>query len=251
MTISYALGDAIKKLFSQGMLRYYGNEAPYCNCMYESNYLFKLFFEITIKPGINFIPVLNLHKTVTAINMWLQTKRNEEISPLVISMPLYTTVSIEKISSTEKCLRTIANLDTTTSRLVSVETSKGAKYYGGGGIILDKFYKPLMLCGYLVLVDLSKTTCEITQQACYITPRVFTSNDIISKAIVKKCIPFISNNFMNNSTTRALDLTPCLPRIIIEGIDHYFKTPTECNKDLENINTDIWDFLNKNKNLLE
>lgn len=250
MTISYALSITIKKLFSQGTTCYYGNGTPDRNYMYESNSLFKLFFEITIKPGINFVPVLNLSETIRTINMWLQTEKNKEINPLVISMPLYTTVSIRK-SGTEQCLRTMAEMNTTVSRLASVKTPKDTKYYGGGGIILNESYKPLMLCGYLVSVDFNKTSCEITQQACHVTPRVFTSNDMISKAIIKKCIPFISTNFMNNTITRRLNLPPSLPRIIIEDIDYYFKTPKEYNKDLNTINVDIWDFLNKNKNLLE
>lgn len=252
MTISYALSDTIKKLFRQGT-SYYGCGAhgtPYRDCMYESNSLFKLFFEITIKPGINFVPVLNILETINAINVWLQTEKLKEVNPLVISMPLYTTAFVKK-SGTEQCLRVMADINTTISRLATVETPKGTKYYGGGGIILNESCKPLMLCGYLVSVDFNKTNCEVTQQACYVAPRVFTSNDMISKAIVKKCIPFISTNLISNPLTRRFNLALCLPRIIVEEIDHYFKTPKECSRNLENVNTDIWNFLNKNKNLLE
>lgn len=250
MTISYALSNTIEKLFSEGTTCYYGNGTSDCNFIYESNSLFKLFFETTIKPGINFIPVLNLFKTITAINEWLQTDGNKEERPLIISMPLYTTKSVKK-SGSEQCLRAIANINTLTSRLITVTTPKGTKYYGGGGIILNEFCEPLMLCGYSVFVDLNKTNCKVIQQVCYVAPRVFLSNDMLSKAIIKKCIPFISTNSMNNTTTRQLNLTPSLPRIIIEGIDHHFKTPNSYNQNLENINTDIWDFLNNNKDLLK
>lgn len=76
--------------------------------------------------------------------------------------------------------------------LVCIDTTKGYKYHGGKGLILTEDFKPLMLCGYQVDIDTQRYRYECP--VCLVSPKVFTRDDMVSKCIVKKIIPFYSTN---------------------------------------------------------
>lgn len=77
------------------------------------------------------------------------------------------------------------------STIKAVETSTGEKYYGGSGFILDKEYTPLVIFGAEFIFTEYKGTME--SPVCIINPIVFQREDIVSKYIVKKLIPCISD----------------------------------------------------------
>lgn len=74
--------------------------------------------------------------------------------------------------------------------LTYVDTTKGYGYYGGRGVILDDTYKPLIICGFEV--EVTRTYYRYIQPVCIISPEVFGREDMVSKSIVKKLLPYFS-----------------------------------------------------------
>ena len=114
--------------------------------------------------------------------------------------------------------------------LILIDTTKGYKYYGGQGIILDETFKPLIIFGKELDIFEDtfspRTNRHITlNNTCIISPSVFEREDIISKGIVKKIIPYLSG------MTRDLNI-----RIVISNeIDSFVHvTPSPASMDVDN-----------------
>lgn len=73
-------------------------------------------------------------------------------------------------------------------KLIGVETHKGEVYHGCIGTILDKDYNPLILGVSRTYLDL-----HVTEPIIYIHPKVFSNQDMISKAIVRTFLPFYAS----------------------------------------------------------
>lgn len=71
-----------------------------------------------------------------------------------------------------------------------IDTGKGYGYYGTKGLILDDHYKPLLICGYKVIKV--EGIYKPVKPICMVSPDVFNREDMISKCIVKKIIPYYS-----------------------------------------------------------
>lgn len=71
-----------------------------------------------------------------------------------------------------------------------IDTTKGYGYYGSNGIILDDRYHPLLICGYET--EITSDSYNYIQPVCLVSPEVFGREDMISKCIVKKIIPYYS-----------------------------------------------------------
>lgn len=74
---------------------------------------------------------------------------------------------------------------------VIIDTTKGYKYIGGKGYILTEDGKPLIICGYEVKSGFDPT---YRFPVCVINPEVFQREDMVSKCIVKKIIPYYSEH---------------------------------------------------------
>lgn len=70
-------------------------------------------------------------------------------------------------------------------KLIRVDTPKGEIYHGCIGTILDKDYNPLMLGVSRAYLD-----TNVMEPILYIHPKVFSNQDMISKAIVRTFLPF-------------------------------------------------------------
>lgn len=70
-------------------------------------------------------------------------------------------------------------------KLIKVETHKGEIYHGCIGAILDKDYSPLILGVNRTYLD-----SYVRERIIYIHPKVFSNQDMISKAIVRTFLPF-------------------------------------------------------------
>lgn len=114
--------------------------------------------------------------------------------------------------------------------LILIDTTKGYKYYGGQGIILDETFKPLIIFGKEL--DIFEDTFSprtnrhiILNNTCIISPSVFEREDIVSKGIVKKIIPYLSG------ITTDLKI-----RIVISNeIDSFVHvTPSPASMDVDN-----------------
>lgn len=248
MTVSYAFRTTIEKLFREGTTNYFGNSIRMVRGPYEDNILFTRFFNTTITTKYtNFIPVLKIHESLKCIKEWLKTD-DFSSTPLTITIPLYTTAEVTKATS-EACLKEMAAVSSCNTRLLTVSTTKGAKYYGGGGFVFNGDWEPLMICGYQVAIKETRKLC-LVRPVCYVSPKVFINNDMISKVIVKKCIHTICTDGINVSTAVSFGVASTEAQVIIKNIDSYFKVPRINSINVENTTDDIWSFLNNNKEAL-
>lgn len=72
-----------------------------------------------------------------------------------------------------------------------IDTGKGYGYNGINGVVLDDDFNPLIIC--CNVYDIVGTRMKSCGPVCFISPRVFSNTDILSKFIVKNIIPNIHN----------------------------------------------------------
>lgn len=140
-------------------------------------------------------------------------------------------------------------------RLLKVITPSGETYYGGRGIILNKEFTPLLMCGIkarrVLKTDNYRGTTEkdieYYRAFCRINPIVFEEpNNLINKGIIKKLIPlytsidirFPQNGFTNNADSRKVE-------VIIDNFDKFFISPIKPTPS-NNINETLNKCLNDN-----
>ena len=107
-------------------------------------------------------------------------------------------------------------------------------YYGGTGFVLDKDYKRLL---YLTK-SFSPTTENTAPITVHVSPTVFLNDkSALTKAIIKKCIPFYLSQYPISSREPAF-----APKIVIDDGSELFFTPNKPTPGI-NINKDINNFL--------
>lgn len=119
-------------------------------------------------------------------------------------------------------------------RLIKVITNKGEVYYGCKGIIMDANKRVLFMVTFNE--EPFENRLKLTGVNLYINPSVFLNDDLISKAIVKKIIPFyIENEYIvytpssvvNGFNGSGRDRVPRKIKIILEDpTDKFFRTPS-------------------------
>ena len=134
--------------------------------------------------------------------------------------------------------------------LVGIKLRNGSKFYVHKGIILNESWEPLMITGYNVIVSPSTTSegmvINPVKPILLLSPRVFSENNIVTKAIKEILIPTGGNYSvpMFNIEYRSLLSTVTT---IVDNIDDYIIKP-HVPENYDTLNDDIWDCLNKNKN---
>lgn len=85
------------------------------------------------------------------------------------------------------------------NRMLKITTNKGEVYYGGNGFILDKDYNILLL---YVLHGIKNPDRTVTYKTgrIYVNPKVFVSNDLLEKGIIKTVIPAFVQEGININT---------------------------------------------------
>lgn len=245
MTLSYALEESIRNtLFKEGGIRDYrvNVDLPH----YEDNSIYSRFFEIIVPcEGTCFIPVLGMWDTLHLISCRFE---QESPQPIKISYPLYVG-AIDTKRTADSIIQSI-NRCPAKARLYNIKTSKGLDYYGGQGLIFDENWAPLMICGFIIDIDKEGRRISIKHPICYVSPFVFENNDLLSKAIIKKIIPFISSKgilipevIINNVHYRSNDF--CNIPVTIKPLGEYFHTPLFLNNK-EDVSDSIWEFLSTN-----
>lgn len=247
MTLSYALEESIRgTLFKEGGIRDYGVNVDLPH--YEDNNIYSRFFEIIVPcEGTCFIPVLGMRATLNLIRYRFE---QESPQPIKISYPLYVG-AIDTKRTADSIIQSI-NKCPAKARLRNIKTSKGLDYYGGQGLIFDENWAPLMICGSIIDIDKEDRRISIKHPICYVSPSVFENNDLLSKAIIKKIIPFISSKSIlipeaiRNSPNvyyRSSDF--CDIPVTIKPLGEYFRTPLFLNNK-EDVSSSIWEFLSTN-----
>ena len=108
--------------------------------------------------------------------------------------------------------------------LIRVITEKGTDYIGGTGLIFDQDWNPLMMTGmeiYRFFYDK-----PVLYPVLYVSPEVFSREDSISRAIVKKLIPWYGSNFVYSSMFE--NYNTCISETIcikVEDFSHMFIKP--------------------------
>lgn len=119
------------------------------------------------------------------------------------------------------------------NRLQKVTTNKGEVYYGNRGIILDKDFKPLILCSIVskkVEVN-GRIFMDYYKPIVRVSPEVFLNETgLINKSILKKIIPFYLTHNVGRVNTydgkfRSNIPENTKPQILIEDISRFIETP--------------------------
>lgn len=126
-----------------------------------------------------------------------------------------------------------------------VKTPNGFVYYGCGGFLLDSDFNPLLILG-------GEYTCvqhhpehyirRILNPVCIINPVVFSKEDVISKYIVKKVIPFLSD-YKVAEYTSDIYRDKRMKVIISPEISKFVKSPAKPNTDFEE---ELWKIAEEN-----
>lgn len=248
MTISYALQYSLRnETFAEVSDGWYGIARIAPN--YENNTVFSKFLEVVLPyNGECFIPILGISNTISYIQQWFD--RVCPTQPVKLSYPLYVG-GIGTKRTADSIIQAI-NRCPSSSRLANIKTSKGLDYYGGQGLIFDEHWNPLMLCGFIINIDRINKHIIVVRPVCYVSPIVFELNDILSKAIVKKVIPYVSMygvsvpSILRSSSYLTFDSTRFrnVP-VTIKSINDYFISPASPTV-IEGLDDSIWDFLSEN-----
>lgn len=242
---SYALESSLRyNTFAEGNNNWYQPASIAVN--YQNNTVFSKFFEVIIPyNGECFIPVLGLSDTLSRIQDWLDTIDPTQF--IKFSYPLY--VGGEETRKTADSIIQSINRCSRSRRLAHIKTCKGLDYYGGQGLIFDELWNPFIVCGFIINVDGINKTMSVVRPVCYVSPTVFVNGDILSKAIIKKVIPYISlhgisvpyrDRFPFNNTNEFKNVT-----VTITPIKGFIVSPTKPGT-IENLDDSIWEFLRKN-----
>lgn len=219
---------------------------------YENNKLFTRFLNVDLSLNKDcFIPTVGFINTLK--NIYKLVDSEMPLPNIKVSYPLCVG-GVETRKTADSIIQSINNCSSML-RLRNIKTSKGLDYYGGQGIIFDENWNPMMLCGFIINIDTTNKCVNIVNPICYISPDVFDSNDILSKAIIKKIIPYLgSESISMQSTLRESYFVNCdnyydnIP-IRIERIDKFFTCPCSPGN-AETLNCQIWEFLERNKESL-
>lgn len=125
-------------------------------------------------------------------------------------------------------------------------TKKGYGYYGNKGVILTDDYKPLLVCGYEL--EMTQDRYKYKHPVCFISPDVFVREDMVSKCIVKKVIPYYSKLVIANTCNYDYNGNGCddyrVKIIVTSDIDKFIHKAIEPLD--TDVNDEIYDILSSN-----
>lgn len=176
---------------------------------------------------VSFIPTVVFKRLQTASH---KIPREGEVS---IMCPLVVTHSDGK-KAPDTILRRLFSIDDLQG-LVKVRTGKGMDYIGGTGIIFDQNWNPLMMTGMRInKVFSGSEESRVVGPVMYVNPEVFTREDNVSRAIVKKLIPWYSSHYIYSSIGSDRDIIIHQTiRILVEDFSHMFVSPNPPQRDFE------------------
>lgn len=165
--------------------------------------------------GVSFIPTA-LFKRVYEVREEIPRETSTSIMcPLVVS-------SSDGKRAPDTILRRLFSIDDSYG-LIRVITAKGMDYIGGTGLIFDQNWNPLMMTGMEIYHFYNE---PVLYPVLYVSPEVFSREDSISRAIVKKLIPWYGSNFVYSSIFE--NYNTCCSKTIcikIEDFSHMFIKP--------------------------
>lgn len=199
---------------------------------YLSNKAFcRAFLKINMNAGIIDVPSI-LHSYIYGID-------NSRTDTLVL--PIYEDNSI-RVNSFSTLLKKVYFREYNLGSLFKVVVKEDT-FYATRGMILDRDYNPLMIC----TVRFTKGDFGLTdaKPVIYISPKVYNTTNIVTKAIISKVIPYYATSFRNYHFDEKSEI------IISDTIDNFIAKPD--NPDISgDMDKDLNDILKENiENIVE
>lgn len=220
---------------------------------FENNNVFNLFLRVDISgPEID-VPLMCKYKVEEGLlSNYIQPNSLKEMAVSLFEN------SYPQSRRTANAIFKTFQMNDTRDRLMKITTNNGEVYYGGNGYILDKDYNLLILYTLHGVIGEDRILhCKTGR--IYVNPKVFVSNGLIEKGIIKTVIPafvqegimvgtssFIGvtahdiNTYIRNSNDFLTQVIKPLPEIIVADVTDRFivrpkkPTPSTFNNDAMN-----------------
>lgn len=240
MAINVQLNRQLHDIFlNGGSLQEPGYIKPHL--AFENNNVFNLHLKVDISgPEID-VPLM----CKTQVENALSNNQTSGFNIKEVAVALFSNnYPVER--RTANSIFKLFQISDTRDRLVKVTTNNGEIYYGGNGYILDKDYNLLIL--YTLHGVMGDRLLHYKTGRIYVNPKVFVSNGLIEKGIIKTVIPaFVQegimvgssrtgitiqeiNNPIRNANGHIVELTKPIPEIVVIDVTDRFiikpKKPT-------------------------
>jgi hypothetical protein len=252
MAISAQLNIQLHNIFlDRGAIQFPNYIKPHL--AFENNNVFNLFLRVDISgPEID-VPLMCKYK----VEEGLLSNYNQPNSLKEMAVSLFEN-SYPQSRRTANAIFKTFQMNDTRDRLMKITTNNGEVYYGGNGYILDKDYNLLILYTLHGVIGEDRILHYKTGRI-YVNPKVFVSNGLIEKGIIKTVIPaFVQegimvdtssftgvtaqdiNTYIRNSNGFLTQVIKPLPEIIVADVTDRFivrpkkPTPSTFNNDTMN-----------------
>ena len=231
------------------------------NLAFENNNVFNLFLRVDISgPEID-VPLMCKYK----VEQGLLSNYDYLNSLKEMAVALFEN-SYPQSRRTANAIFKTFQMNNTRDRLMKITTNSGEVYYGGNGYILDKDYNIIIL--YTLHGVMEDRVLHYKTGRIYVNPKVFVSNGIVEKGIIKTVIPaFVQegiriaraniegvtyqeiNILIRNEYGSLIGYTSPIPEIIVADVTDRFivkpKKPTPSTFSNEAMNDYLLEHLDK------
>lgn len=182
MAISVQLNRQLHDIFlSRGTIQFPDYIRPHL--AFENNNVFNLFLKVDISgPEID-VPLMCKNR----VEDGLLDNFNYSNSLKEVAVTLFEN-SYPQPRRTANAIFKAFQMNDARDRLLKITTNTGEVYYGGNGYILDKDYNILILYTLHGVMERDRLLHYKTGRI-YVNPKVFVSNGIVEKGIIKTVIP--------------------------------------------------------------
>ena len=260
MAISAQLNRQLHDIFMNGgAIRFPNYIKPHL--AFENNNVFNLFLRVDISgPEID-VPLMCKYK----VEKGLFSNYNQPNSLKEMAVALFENSYPQSRRTANAIFKTL-QMNDTRDRLMKITTNNGEVYYGGNGYILDKDYNILILYTLHGVIGEDKILHYKTGRI-YVNPKVFVSNGLIEKGIIKTVIPaFVQegiivgssrtgitiqeiNNPIRNANGHIVEYTTPIPEIVVTDVTDRFiikpKKPTPSTFNNEAMNDYLLEHLDE------
>lgn len=195
MAISAQLNRQLHDIFmNRGAIQFPDYIKPHL--AFENNNVFNLFLRVDISgPEID-VPLMCKYK----VEEGLLSNYNQPNSLKEMAVSLFEN-SYSQSRRTANAIFKTFQMNDTRDRLMKITTNNGEVYYGGNGYILDKDYNLLILYTLHGVIGEDRILHYKTGRI-YVNPKVFVSNGLIEKGIIKTVIPaFVQEGIMVDTSS--------------------------------------------------
>lgn len=252
MTISDSFSDSLNSFFKVNANDAIFRAIPSFGDTYLTNSLFGKFLRVDLSSSHVEIPVFGKNKVEEILEQNIMETSN--VKELNINLFHQRPLGLCKTSnSIFKIICRYLNA----FRLVRIKTYQGEVYYGGQGIILDKNRNPILFA--TIEADIEDGYIKENNVKIYISPSVFSSNNMLEKSIRRQVIPYYLEEGVYIGTYNRLVVNQfkikrhsmTIPEIIIKDVsDKFFINPYE-PKDSEIETSIVNKFLFDHADLIE